>query len=227
MLNRKQASLAGTTVEAADDRNGGVKLDLGKRQILFRAREPASSIYEVVSGALMVYRLLSDGRRQIVELVLPGSLCGFSCTGTNEGSCEALLASSVIAYEHAALESVDATTSRLAQKMEQQICGLAEHLVLLGRRGTEERLATFLVDCAEMWGAQRDEHGLVFQIPMTRVEIGDYLGMSLETVSRGIADFERRGLIRTGGRQGEMRIYDLAALSTAWRAQRTRRRHAT
>lgn len=227
MLNRKQPALARSQVEIAGDYSGGVKLNVGKRQILFRAREPAQSIFEVISGALMVYRLLADGRRQIVELVLPGSLCGFTCDDVSDCSCEALLASTVIAYERNTLQNADALTARLAQKMEQQICAMTEHLVLLGRRGTEERLATFLVDCARMWGAREDEHGHVFQIPMTRVEIGDYLGMSLETVSRGIADFERRGLIRTGGRQGEVRVYDLDALSTAWRAQRTRRRHAT
>ena len=193
---------------------------------MFHAHEPAPSIYEVLSGAFMVYHLLADGRRQIVNLALPGSLCGFSREATHECSCEALVASAVIAYDRATLTSPDAAGGRLSQKMEQQICDLAEHIVLLGRRTTEERLAAFLVQCADIWRTTSDEKAIVFRIPMTRVEIGDYLGMSLETVSRGIAEFERRGLVRTGGRQGEMSVNDLQALATAWRSQRKIRKRA-
>src|SRR6185436_9802768 len=130
-------------------------------------------------------------------------------------------------YDRSLLTTNEEVAARLSQKMEQQICALAEHIVLLGRRTTEERLATFLVQCAEIWRTASDDKSIVFRIPMTRVEIGDYLGMSLETVSRGIADFERRGFIRTGGRQGEMRVFDIAALESAWRAQRKIRKRTS
>ena len=110
--------------------------------------------------------------------------------------------------------------------MELKICALTEHIVLLGRRTTEERLTNFLVECARAWRTDRGEGTAAFQIPMTRVEIGDYLGMSLETVSRGIADLERRGLIRTGARQGAIKIVDLNALTGAWRTQRGRRKRS-
>lgn len=228
MLNRKHAALLRDTAHRADpnDQAPGTKLVIGKRQVLFHAQQPAPSIYEVLSGGFMVYRLLSDGRRQIVDLALPGSLCGFAREQTHECSCEALVPSIVIAYDRAQLAHCDEVAKRLSEKMEQQICALAEHIVLLGRRTTEERLATFLVQCAEIWRTASDDKSTVFRIPMTRVEIGDYLGMSLETVSRGIADFERRGLIRTGGRQGEMRAFDLSALATAWSSQRKIRKRS-
>jgi CRP-like cAMP-binding protein len=228
MLNRKHAALLRDTSGRADtnDQTPGNKLVIGKRQILFHAREPAPSIYEVLSGAFMIFRLLADGRRQIVSLALPGSLCGFSRENVHECSGEALVASTVLAYDRAVLAGSDKTASRLSHMMEQQICALAEHIVMLGRRTTEERLAAFLIECADIWRTGSDDNAIVFRIPMTRVEIGDYLGMSLETVSRGIAEFERRGLIRTGGRQGEMRVYDVAALATAWRSQRKIRKHA-
>lgn len=229
MLNRKPATpfRDSQLPLEGNDRQPGTKLAVGKRQALFRATEPAPSIYEVLSGSLMIYRLLADGRRQIVDLALPGSLCGFACNQVHECSGEALVPSTVAAYERSALTGADELGSRLSRKMEQQICALAEHIVLLGRRTTEERLANFLVQCSEIWRTASDDKAIVFRIPMTRIEIGDYLGMSLETVSRGIADFERRGLIRTGGRQGEMRVFDVAALAAAWRSQRKIRKRAT
>lgn len=228
MLNRKHAALLRDPLARADstDQQPGTKLTVGRRQALFRAQEPAPSIYEVLSGSFMVYRLLADGRRQIIDLALPGSLCGFVCTELHECSCEALAPSTVVAFDRATLASNDDIARSLSQKMEQQICTLAEHIVLLGRRTTEERLANFLVKCSEIWRTASDDKAIVFRIPMTRVEIGDYLGMSLETVSRGIADFERRGFIRTGGRQGEMRVFEVSALASAWRSQRKIRKHA-
>lgn len=229
MLNRKHVALNRHSSSDATEQltTGATKLVVGKRQILFHARGPAQSLYEVLDGALMVYRLLADGRRQIIDLVLPGSLCGFSRDNSQECSCEALMTSTILAYDRTAMRGCDATGARLSQILEQQICALAEHIVLLGRRTTEERLATFLVRCAAVWRTAGDEKTTVFHIPMTRVEIGDYLGMSLETVSRGIADLERRGLITTGARQGEMRAHDLTALSAAWRVQRGRRKRST
>jgi len=229
MLNRKHAALLRDASIRADsnDQAPGTKLAVGKRQILYRAQEPAPSLFEVATGSFMVYRLLADGRRQIIHLALPGSLCGFTREESHECSCEALVPSTVIAYDRATLQSSVEIGARLVEKMEQQICALAEHVVLLGRRTTEERLAIFLAQCAEIWRTASDDKATVFRIPMTRVEIGDYLGMSLETVSRGIADFERRGLIRTGGRQGEVRVFDVSALESAWRAQRKVRKRAS
>ena len=227
MLNRRHAALHGDASSSeATEPATGTKLAVEKRQVLFRAREPAPSIYEIATGAFMVYRLLADGRRQIIDLALPGSLCGFTRGPLHECSCEALLPSTVIAYDRASLSTDEETGARLSQKMEQQICALAEHIVLLGRRTTEERLAAFLVRCAQTWKTASDDKATVFRIPMTRVEIGDYLGMSLETVSRCIDDFERRGLIRTGGRQGEMRVWDIDALASAWSAQRKIRKRS-
>jgi CRP-like cAMP-binding protein len=229
MLNRKHAELDRNRPSDAVGLNdrlapgpGSAKLVVGKGNVLFHARAAAPSIYEVQDGALMVYRLIADGRRQIVDVALPGSLCGFSRDNCHECSCEALVTSTVIAHDRAVLKGSGPISMRLHQKMEEQICTLAEHVVLLGRQTTEERLVAFLVRCAEVWRAAGNENAGVFHIPMTRVEIGDYLGMSLETVSRGIADLERRGLITTGARQGEMKAHDLAALRLAGRAQRKR-----
>ena len=224
MLNRKFVPPDGNT--AHETHVGALKLVVKKREILFHERAPAPSIYEVLDGAVMVYRMLADGRRQIVDLALPGSLCGFSRDNAHEHTGEALVVSTVAAYERATMTTPGSLGAHLLRKMEEKICALAEHVVVLGRQTTEERLANFLVQCAQAWRRQGDDKAAVFQIPMTRVEIGDYLGMSLETVSRGIADLERRGLLRTGSRQGEMQVMDLAALSQARRRPSLRRKHA-
>jgi len=226
MLNRKPAghmrNSAGSDVDGARLPTGSAKLLLGKRQVLFQEREPALFIYEVLEGTLMIYHLLADGRRQIVDLALPGSVSGYSRDGSHEYSCEAMTPSSLIAYDRAVLKSADAISIRLLQQMERQVCELASHIVLLGRKTTEERLASFLVKCAKAWRTGGDEKAASFHIPMTRVEIGDYLGLSLETVSRGIAGLERRGIVSTGSRQGEMRVNDVAALSDAPRTKSAR-----
>ena len=225
MLNRKHTAHFGEDQHlGSGDLSAGTRLSIGKRQTLFRAQEPAPSIYEVLTGAFMVYRLIDDGRRQIIDIALPGSLCGFTRAPVHESSCEALVPSTVHIYDRVMLSTGDATGARLAQKMERQICALADHIALLGRRTTEERLAAFLIMCSQVWKTASDGHATVFRIPMTRVEIGDYLGMTMETVSRGIADFERRGLIRTGPSQGEMRVFSIDALPSAKTVRRNRNR---
>ncbi|MBI1211299.1 MAG: helix-turn-helix domain-containing protein [Alphaproteobacteria bacterium] len=227
MFDRKHAALHREASSRPDANfEPGAKLAIARRQALFHANDPAASLYEVLTGSFMVCRLLADGRRQIVSLVLPGALCGFTHGPLHEYSCEALVPSTVVAYDRAILSTGSEIGVGLAAKMEQEICALSEHIVLLGRRTTEERLAMFLVQCARNWKTASDQNGILFRIPMTRVEIGDYLGMSLETVSRGIASFERRGLIRTGGRQGEMRVFDLDALASARSTQRKVRAHS-
>ena len=87
MLNRKHAAFDRDSADGAHAASGAAKLVLGRREALFHARGPAPSVYEVIDGALMIYRLLADGRRQIVDLALPGSVCGFSCDGAHECSC--------------------------------------------------------------------------------------------------------------------------------------------
>ncbi|MDE2016406.1 MAG: helix-turn-helix domain-containing protein [Hyphomicrobiales bacterium] len=177
---------------------------------LFRAGDLARRLYEVRSGALMLYRLLPDGRRQVVDVATAGDVCGLASAGVHESTCEALADSAVVAIERRALESDPRLGDRVRGKLERAACALHARIVDLGRKGADERVASFLLRLAEAAG---DGDAATFPA-MTQAQIGDYLGLSLETVCRAFSRLRGRGLVETA-RGGRVRVCDLARLREA------------
>jgi CRP/FNR family transcriptional regulator, nitrogen fixation regulation protein len=195
-----------------------VNLKFAKRQTVFHAGDPARRIYEVVAGTLMVFKMLADGRRQIVEIVPAGWLCGFAKDGRYDGSCEALTDAVAHAYVRRDLDADDPLSGRLFHQAEEQFCVMHDHVMSLGRKSSEERLATFLMrfmptrgkqDCAGPTASIDDAD---LHIPLSRAEIGDYLGLTIETVSRTITALAKKGLIRVGSKHGEIYVNDVCRL---------------
>ncbi len=168
---------------------------------IFREGDPADRAYQIIDGAVMLYKLLPDGRRQIVELLGPGDVFGLSATPVYDCSAETLVAGSVAIHERAALESSPQLVNAISQRMRSQIAALHEHTVLLGRKSALERVATFLM----RWipdrggygckGAANGKDRAVIRLRMTRQEIADYLGLTIETVSRAFSELRRRGIV--------------------------------
>lgn len=196
----------------------GITMKFAKRQAVFHSGEPASRFYEVLDGTLMLFTVLPDGRRQILEIIPRGWVCGFATDGAYDGSCEALTDATLMSYSRAEMEADDPVRSRLLHRAEDQLCVLHDQALTLGRKDAEERLATFLMrflpgkaiqHCRNLKGPSAKS---LVHIPMSRTEIADYLGLTVETVSRTITALADKGIVQVGSRRGDMFVNDICQL---------------
>jgi len=174
----------------------GVQMVLSKGEELFAEGDQAEYFYEVMSGAIRSCKLLSDGRRQIDAFHLRGDIFGLEAGSEHRFSAEAVGDVQVIAYRRSRLSAIieqDAVfRDRIMTATLRNLQRAQDHMLLLGRKTAQEKLATFLLDMAERLSGD-DEH---FDLPMQRSDIADHLGLTIETVSRTLTQFTRSGLIR-------------------------------
>lgn len=171
--------------------------------VIYFEGDDAKHLYEIVSGAAMLYKLLPDGRRQVVEVLGPGDLFGFDMDTYHDCSAETLVGTTVLIFNRRDVEASSAAQSHLTRCAMQQVYAMHDHAVLLGRKSAYERVASFLMRFVPERGSptckgpQNEEHdeGTVC-LNMTRQEMADYLGLTIETVSRVISDMKRKGVIR-------------------------------
>jgi CRP-like cAMP-binding protein len=185
------------------------QLAFGRHEAVFREGDPAQRFFEVKQGSVILYKLLVDGRRQVVDFVRPGGICGFSQNGEYDATCEALKGAVLTAYEKSDLHKSVPMQLRLCSLIEAHVTGLHDHAVSLGRRTASERLGKFLLILADAGGhrcARHERETVTLNIPMTRGEMADYLGLSLETVCRTLTDLDRRGIVKIGRGHGDVVI---------------------
>jgi CRP-like cAMP-binding protein len=196
----------------------------GRRQLfkrrtqVFREGDPARRIYQLVGGRVMLYKLLPDGRRQVVEVIGEGGVFGVTSRPIHDCSAEALMATEVISYERAAVEQSVELSRELAARIEVQFCALHDHVVLLGRKSALERVASFVMHCVPGRGVfncpgppRAGEDCADIPLGMTRHEIADYLGLTIETVSRVFSEFRRRGIVMIDGHE-HVRVKDVCSM---------------
>lgn len=200
------------------------QLLLGKHRSLYRAGDKAEHLFEVESGAVMVHRSLSDGRRQLIEIVFPGGCCGLSTGDQRESDCETLTPTVVRIYKKADLTRSHLLCAQIFERLRRQILSLHDHIVSLGRLTAEERICTLVLRLLESEAGTVETGGPAMQysvsLPLTRTEIADYLGLTLGTVCRTFTDLQRRNLLAPGGNKSEIRVPDLNRLRRAacWEA---------
>ena len=214
--------------EHSSDWNGGrgwagpkkpdTRLRLAKRQMVYQSGDLAFSIFEVIRGALIVFKLMADGRRQIVELVQSGSFSGFAIDGRYTTCCEALTDATVIVHSRGTMAAGNPVRKRLLSQLEKQCCALQDLSLTLGRKAARERLATCLLRFVGDSSEPKHAEAAAIRIPLTRAEVADYLGLSLETVSREIGALTDSGVIALGRRRGEIRVQNVRRLRTAARS---------
>jgi CRP/FNR family transcriptional regulator, nitrogen fixation regulation protein len=153
--------------------------------------EAAGPVYQVEFGAVRVYRLLPDGRRQISAFHLPGEAFGFESSSVHHFFAEAIVATGLRAYRQTA--GIDMARELLPLALH-SLTRAQEHLLVLGRQHAIERMAVFLADMAERQGGTGH-----IDLPMPRADIGDYLGLTIETVSRVLTKLRAKGIIRLTG----------------------------
>lgn len=161
---------------------------------IYGEEEPADYFYKVVHGAVRTYKLLSDGRRQISAFHLPGDLFGLEAGQGHRFTAEAVADSIILVVKRSALIALAARDSDLASELWVQTAGdlqrAQEHMLLLGRKNAQERVASFLLEIAGRISA--DE---TVDLPMSRQDMADYLGLTIETVSRTMTQLEGTAVI--------------------------------
>ncbi|GJD76365.1 helix-turn-helix domain-containing protein [Methylobacterium goesingense] len=187
----------------------GTPFSYGREEEIYGEGEDADVVYRVVDGAVRTHKVLGDGRRQITGFHLPGDLFGFEQGEAHRHSAEALSDTKVLIFRRSAIQRAAARNADVACHLWNMATrGLRhaqDHMLLLGRRSAVERVATFLIDVDERLGGTG-----TFALPMTRRDIADYLGLTIETVSRTLSQLEEAGtLLRTGGRQVSLRLQRL------------------
>lgn len=174
----------------------GSLLALRREQSVFGAGEDADYLYRVKSGCVRLTNQMQDGRRQIVEFHMPEDMFGTESMGRHALSAEAVSDAVLLRYRRQSLEQQAAVDPVAARRLYDVAClGLrAAHrrMLVLGRKAAMERVASFLIDMSVRIG--RDEP-TQFDLPMSRQDIGDYLGLTIETVSRAMSQLRREGLI--------------------------------
>lgn len=181
----------------------------GQHTTIYFEGDQADAICQVIDGAIMLYKLLPDGRRQVVELLSQGDVFGFSQGAYRDCSAETLTDTRVRFIERRSAERSCSFQRILARQMLIQLEAMHEHAVLLGRKSAMERVASFLLRLA---GDSADHDGApLVCLSMTRQEIADYLGLTIETVSRSFSELKRRGLIVLE-KQDRVRISRFAAI---------------
>ena len=165
-----------------------------KDEAIFMQGDPASCIYTVISGAVRTCQLLRDGSRQVDGFFLPGDVFGIECTKLYSFSAEAIDTTAVrIVPRHLwneAGEADEATGGSAFDAVMHALERTRAHRLLLGRKNAVQKVAAFLLDLSD----RMDEQDC-FDLPMSRNDIGDYLGLTIETVSRTLCQLERDGII--------------------------------
>ena len=181
-----------------------------KDEEIFAEGDRAGFFYKVVSGAVRTSKLLSDGRRQIDAFHLPGDIFGLEAGEEHRFSAEAVGEATVIAYRRCgpdALAQSDAAFSRdVVAAMMRSLERAQNHMLLLGRKSALEKIATFLLDLS----ARLEEDQV--DLPMSRTDIADHLGLTIETVSRSLTQLERAGVIGLPAHRRSIVLRDKAAL---------------
>ena len=184
----------GREIEIAQDLNlPGFVMSFAPNEEIFGEEEPTDFVYKVVSGAVRTTRFLADGRRQIDGFHLPGDVFGLERGEAHRFSAEAIGECEVAlvrrkAVERAA-ESNVAVARRLWSLAADSLEQLQDHMLLLSRKNAAERVGAFLLELSARAGSRTVE------LPMSRGDIADYLGLTLETVSRTFSQFARERLI--------------------------------
>lgn len=192
-------------------RSLGTMQRLQPEQSVFHEGDPARRVFMVTHGALKLYTLLADGRRQITGFMFPGDFLGVSVEDEYAFTVEALEETELWWFSRGAFDrfigehpQVERELYRMAAH---ELAEAQRQMVLLGRKSAAERLASFFLSLLDRSERASGEPETNFDLPMSRIDIADYLGLTKETVSRMLAHLRSRGLIRLQS-QSEVEVLD-------------------
>lgn len=171
----------------------GAPMAFRRNAEIYGENEPADYLYKVASGAIRTYKVLADGRRQIGAFYLPGDIFGLESGDVHTFSAEAITNSKVIVIKRAAILGLAARDNDVARELwnvtSRELERVQEHLIAL-IKSAEERVAGFLLEMAKRAPSVNQ-----LELPMSRQDIADYLGLTIETVSRTMTRLESTAAI--------------------------------
>lgn len=190
----------------------GVVTSHARNAEIFGEDQAAEHIYIVLSGAVRICKLLGDGRRQIETFCLAGDVFGWETAARHRFSAEAVSECKLVRIKRSLLFARAIDDAELAHALwaltVAELNRAQNHLLVLGRKTAQERVATFLLDMAQRSGTGQGPNGIEVTLPMSRQDIADFLGLTIETVSRTLTHLEevsaialpssRRVLLRDG-----------------------------
>jgi CRP/FNR family transcriptional regulator, nitrogen fixation regulation protein len=160
----------------------GTAMKFGPNAEIFGEGEPAEYLYKVVKGAVRTHKILSDGRRQIGGFYLPGDIFGLEIGRDHQFSAEAINAVTVVVVRRSAVMSLAERDCDAARELwsftGRELRSAQEHMLLLVK-SAQQRVASFLLEMSKRLAATD-----AIELPMSRQDIADYLGLTIETVSR-------------------------------------------
>lgn len=155
------------------------------------------NLYRVVDGCVALSQLLDDGRRQITDVLGPGRLFGFTHDGRNIATAETLTFARIETLSAGPLDDGDHAAD-VAAELKATLHRMQAHATLLGRKTATEKVATALINLADQfaWRGRAPSRNLFsFNLYLSRADLADWLGLTVETVSRCLNRFKRDGLI--------------------------------
>lgn len=181
---------------------------------IYGEEEPAEYVYQVKTGAVRSYKLLSDGRRQIGAFHLAGDIFGLENSGAHRFTAEAIVDTTVRLIRRQSLELVAASSAVVSKNLlsvtTRDLQHAEDHMLLLGRKTALERVAAFLLEMDKRLTAAG-----VMTLPMSRLDIADYLGIRLETVARALSQLRGAGVLDfIGNNQREIVLRDRVRLAS-------------
>jgi CRP/FNR family transcriptional regulator len=182
-------------------------------EAVFWQADPATDVVEVTEGCLRRYRVLVDGRRAITGFAFPGDVLGLSTMDQYSDTAEAVTPVKLRRVSrrrfHALVDTSAQLRPQVLARMCQEITLAQEQMILLGQKGAEERVASFLLTLACRSEDLLEPVDVV--VPMSRLDMADYLGLTIETVCRSITKLKDAGFIILRDRR-TIRLCDIAAL---------------
>jgi CRP/FNR family transcriptional regulator len=176
----------------------GALRTLEAKEHLFCEGDVATHVYRVEVGHICIYRMMSDGRRQVVDFAYPGDMIGLGALGDHSDSAQAMERTVVRAMPVATLRELAQTDTRLGLKLyealSRELMAARELLFTVSQRTAAERIAAFLTALSRR-NERRGEAPNEIVLPMTRMDIADFLGLTIETVSRTLTKLRHDGVI--------------------------------
>jgi CRP/FNR family nitrogen fixation transcriptional regulator len=171
----------------------GAPMPFARNTVIYGENEPSEYLYKVISGTVRTYKILNDGRRQIGSFYLPGDVFGLEIGNEHTFSAEAIVASRVLVIRRSMVIGLAARQKDVARQLLAMTASelqRAQHRILLLIKTAQERVAGFLLEMAKRSPASNE-----IDLPMSRQDIADYLGLTIETVSRTLRRLENSATI--------------------------------
>ena len=208
-----------STVAGRGNNRQALQLDIGcvaatehgARTKIYDEGASAGFFYEVLDGTVIISKMMADGRRQIVEVLGPGSMFGMTSCETYPCQAEALTAVRVSRMPRSWLTGSPDLQMRWCRQLLRELEAVQNHALLLGRKSALGRVAWFLLSLPQQQRADLPSGQEARATAMTQAEIGDYLGLQVPTISRALAALKKRMLIKKG-KCGHFRLLDVGSL---------------